>query len=202
MSYREAYSVVAKLYECTFACEHSIQETYVNFELDVLYLDWVHFESYAHYYWGAESYYSDSPLQIKGWNVFRSEDMEDLGRVEKLAVRVLPPQQERYHPIDEEDLANLLRGCRGVKELYLALVDYHEDEIQPSQDQHSTFCLMGAFDVDEAIASYKNFVRNSEDEYYKAAGDAGRIDFPELVGINGPPISEHKMKVLQECHGC
>lgn len=44
---------------------------------------------------------------------------------------------------------------------------------------------MDAFDVDEAITSYQNFVSNSDEEYYKAAGEAGKIQMPDVVGIKG-----------------
>ncbi|CZR63023.1 uncharacterized protein PAC_12920 [Phialocephala subalpina] len=207
LSCREAYSVVAKLYKRSFASEHSIPETYFNFELDVLYLDWLNLKNHALDDWPEQFHHSDGPLQVRGWNAFRNEDAEDLRKVERLAIRVPLPLRTLgatgvyIRRICEGDLAALLRTFQGVKELYLVLQDYREDEVQHSQDRHSTFCLMDAFDVDEAIRSYQNFVYNSEEEYYKAAGEAGRIKMPDVVGIRGALIDEDEMKALQEGDG-
>lgn len=55
---------------------------------------------------------------------------------------------------------------------------------------------MGAFDVNEAITSYQNFISDSDEESYKAAGEAGRIRMLDVVGIKGPPLNKKKMKVL------
>lgn len=80
---KEAYAVAIKQYKRTFACAHSMPETYFNFERDTLYMDWENFDTYR----GSESV-AENPFQLDVWNGFKDEYAEDVKNIQRLAVRV------------------------------------------------------------------------------------------------------------------
>lgn len=117
----------------TFPCPNSNPETYFNFGEDILYI----------------SYDNFSHTRLDVWNGFREQDTGDLGKVERLAIRLCA------WSFDEEDIRKVLSIFPQVKKLYLVV--YQHDAKDLTTEDQADLCMIDPIDVQETIRMFQTF---------------------------------------------
>ncbi|KUJ09416.1 uncharacterized protein LY89DRAFT_724412 [Mollisia scopiformis] len=171
---KESYSVAAKLYKRTFARTNSNPETYFNFEQVTLCLDGDDFSMNVIRFFGPFNMLRT--IRVGFWQGFRQEDDEDVGKVERLGIRVAP-NQPFFH---ESAVADVLKIFHGVKELFFILEMRNDHEHMAASDSY----LLDPPESD--ILAEAEFHGIDPNEFY----------------ITDQKLNMTMLRALEERHGC
>lgn len=194
MACKEAYAVATKQYKRTFGCAHSEPETYFNFKLDTLYIDYENFDSFRD-----PDSWSENPFQLDAWNGFRGEYAENAKNVQRLAVRV--PTGSMMESFDE-DIADILRTFRGLEEIFVIVRPNDAEDIIFEKEQLSDLNMIDPVeDVDEAIEICQDYIWKEEELYEQTYGGFDLVELPDIPWIQGPNINQLRLEELQQREG-
>lgn len=199
---KESYNVASKLYQRTFACRGSIPETYFNFETDTLCLDWYTFKMY---FAGFTTGFSNDAAGLQAWYCFGPNDLKDLSKVERLAVRTNSrehPELLWYAEDIEEDIANLMRVFQGVKVLSIIAPSFEDsdriDETVPDLQMFDAVNVEGTLDL------YKShpleFWDVRDDGIDRPAGESDFMETSKKTCLF-PEVNEDQVKLSNEQDG-
>lgn len=139
----EAHNVAAKHLQKAFSSHASVPETYFDFEVDTLYIQYHKFNLLIR----------DTAYALedqKAVNCLRKLNMGDLMRVKKLAVRFYPDLQT--HEVLENEIAELLSVFTAVR--HMTLVAEHHDGCNFKTNDRSPISLIEPIDIYDAFNSY------------------------------------------------